>query len=132
VLAIISTHHVAGGTVDFFDDVQRCYERHMPGTERGLRLPSEDELPGDEELENADLFTRVHRSSYGVDETYSTEAYRRLLTTYSGHRALAEDALNGLLACIGRLIDVRYAGRITKRYLFRLTVGERRRRGSGD
>ncbi len=37
-LAVISTHHVAGGDQAFFDEVQRCYERFMPGTEPDQRL----------------------------------------------------------------------------------------------
>jgi len=128
-LGIISTHHVAGGTTAFFHEVQRCYERYMPGTEPGLRLPSEDALPADpEELLHADAFGRIARLSFAREATYSSDEYTRLLMTYSGHRALHEDARKDLLECIRRLIDGRYAGRITKRYLFRLTLAERARR----
>ena len=31
-LAIINTHHIAGGNQAFFVEVQACYEVHMPGT----------------------------------------------------------------------------------------------------
>jgi SAM-dependent methyltransferase len=37
-LAVIATHHVAGGTEQFFAEVQRCYERWMPGM-GGLVVP---------------------------------------------------------------------------------------------
>ena len=37
-LAIWDTHHVAGGTSQFFVDVQECYERWDPATPPGLRL----------------------------------------------------------------------------------------------
>jgi SAM-dependent methyltransferase len=126
LLAIISTHHVAGGTDDFFAEVQHCYERYMPGTEPGLRLPSADQLASDtEELERSDLFGRVQQVGFLREVTYRTASHLRLLTTYSGHRALPEAARTALLECIGRLIEGRYDGHITKRYLFRLTTAVR-------
>jgi SAM-dependent methyltransferase len=133
VLAIISTHHVAGGTAEFFRDVQACYERHMPGTEPGLRLPSETAIPvEDEGLEHAPAFFGVRHLDHPREETYSSEAYRRLLMTYSGHRALDQEQRSGLLDCIGRLVDDRFGGRITKRYLFRLTIARRTERSAVD
>src|SRR6266542_2001730 len=39
-LATIATHHIAGGTEDFFAAVQACYERWDPATPPGLRLPT--------------------------------------------------------------------------------------------
>ena len=44
-LAIVDTHHVAGGTEDFFRDVQTCYEAWDPPTPPGLRLPAADDIP---------------------------------------------------------------------------------------
>jgi trans-aconitate methyltransferase len=38
VLAVVSTHHVAGGSQSFFENVQDCYPRFMPGTPKGLQL----------------------------------------------------------------------------------------------
>jgi trans-aconitate methyltransferase len=38
-LAVIATRHVAGGTGQFFADVQRCYEKWMPGTAPDERRP---------------------------------------------------------------------------------------------
>ncbi|WP_323180112.1 hypothetical protein [Streptomyces sp. NBC_00893] len=31
-LALVTTHHVAGGSEGFFEQVQRCYERWDPAT----------------------------------------------------------------------------------------------------
>ncbi|CAM5598960.1 Methyltransferase type 11 OS=Streptomyces antimycoticus OX=68175 GN=SSPO_097970 PE=4 SV=1 [Streptomyces antimycoticus] len=45
-----------------------------------------------------------------------------MLRTYSGHRALPPQAREGLLECIAGLIDRRYGGRVTKRYLTELRV----------
>jgi SAM-dependent methyltransferase len=44
-LALIATHHVAGGDRAFFAEVQRCYETWMPGTPRGLALPDAADVP---------------------------------------------------------------------------------------
>jgi SAM-dependent methyltransferase len=127
-LALIATRHVAGGDGPFFAEVQRCYETLMPGTAEGLRLPSAGDVPhhdGDD-FEASALFTRAVFRRYERELTYSTREYRDLLLSYSGHRALASDAREGLLACIGELIDTRFGGRIAKRYMTELTIACRR------
>ena len=55
------------------------------------------------------------RPSYPARLSYSTAEYRDLLLTYSGHIALELVAREGMLDCIGELIESRYGGRITKR-----------------
>jgi SAM-dependent methyltransferase len=126
-LAIISTHHVAGGTSEFFDVVQECYVRHDPTTEPGLVLPREAQVSIDvTEIERSGRFDRIDRRAYAKEETYSAEGYEEVLMTYSGHRALEPRARSALLACIRDLINHRFGGRITKRYLFTLTVAHRR------
>jgi SAM-dependent methyltransferase len=123
VLGIISTHHVAGGTSAFFDQVQDCYEQYDPNTQTGLTLPAEDEVSMDVgEIERSARFNRIDRRLYPWEETYTTKSYEQLLMTYSGHRALEVEARTALLACITDLIDRAFGGRITKRYLFELTV----------
>jgi hypothetical protein len=49
-----------------------------------------------------------------------------VLRTYSGHRAMEPAAQANLLACIAGLIDSRFGGRISKRYLTELRVARRR------
>ena len=44
-VALICTHHVAGGDDPFFAEVQRCYETWMPGAPKGLRLPDAGDVP---------------------------------------------------------------------------------------
>ena len=65
---------------------------------------------------------------YEWQQTYSTAAYLDVLRTYSGHRALQADLRAGLLDCIAQLIDTRYNGAITKRYLNELRVARLRPR----
>jgi SAM-dependent methyltransferase len=130
-LAVIDTHHVDGGDGSFFAEVQRCYEMWMPGTAQGLRLPKAGDVPhhdGDD-FEAGGLFTEAVFRRYERELTYSTREYGDLLLSYSGHRALEPDAREGLLACIGELIDTRFGGRIAKRYMTELTIAHRRAPG---
>jgi SAM-dependent methyltransferase len=122
--AVVSTHHVAGGDEGFCADAQRCYERWDPDTPPGgVRLPAATDVPEDrEEFEASGRFGRMAFRRYERELRYSAREYRDLLLSYSGHRAMAADAQQGLLLCITRLIDEHYGGQIAKRYLNELTV----------
>jgi SAM-dependent methyltransferase len=122
-LAVVSTHHVAGGDEQFFADAQRCYERWDPETPAGLRLPAAADVPSErEEFEASERVSHMVFRRYERELTYSASEYRDLLLTYSGHRAMEPDAQRGLLSCLVRLIDERYGGRIAKRYMNELAV----------
>ena len=125
-LAVISTHHIAGGDSRFFEDVQRCYERWMPVTPTGFGLPSAAEIPSDsEELDRSDRFTSTVLRRHEWQLTYSTSEYLDLLQSYSGHRALELPPRARLLDCIAELITGAYEGKVTKRYLTELRVARR-------
>jgi hypothetical protein len=96
-LAIISTHHVAGGDQEFFV-----------------------------ELDRSGRFGPVAFRRYEWELAYSTAAYLEVLSTYSGHLALTPKARGGLFDCIADLIDSHYGGRISKRYLTELQVAHAR------
>jgi SAM-dependent methyltransferase len=121
-LAVVSTHHVAGGSEQFFVDVQSCYERFTDdATADGL--PAADDVPEDPAgLVKTGLFGSVEFRRYVWDADYSTAEYLELLSSYSGHRALTTDRRDGLYDCIGALIDA-VGGSVTKRYLNQLSVG---------
>jgi SAM-dependent methyltransferase len=126
VLAVISTHHVAGGDARFFEEVQACYERFDPSTPPGSTLPQEHEIAGGiDGVDGSAWFEAIPATRIGWERTYTTHEYRDLLLTYSGHRALDPPTRRALLACIMRLIDERFDGRITKRYLFQLAMARR-------
>ncbi|RBQ22063.1 SAM-dependent methyltransferase [Spongiactinospora rosea] len=126
VLATVATHHVKGGTVGFFHEVQACYERFDPATPPGLRLSPAAEIPYDrDEIESAEGFGPPEFIRYEWELAYSTEQYIDLLRTYSGHRALPPTARAGLLNCVAALADARYGGRVVKRYLTELRVARR-------
>ncbi|MCX4572358.1 class I SAM-dependent methyltransferase [Streptomyces sp. NBC_01571] len=128
VLALVTTHHVAGGSTDFFARVQACYERWDPATPPGLRASDEADVATDTgELER---WGRVTSYRFAQEITYSTREYIDVLLTYSGHRALDAPARRGLLRCVEDLIETRHAGSITKRYLHELLLT--RRKSAGD
>ncbi|TCC38502.1 class I SAM-dependent methyltransferase [Kribbella speibonae] len=121
-LAVVSTHHVAGGSEQFFVDVQSCYDRFTDDAAKG-GLPAADDVPNDPEgLAETGFFGSVEFRRYVRDVDYSTAEYLELLSSYSGHRALTTDRRDGLYECIGGLIDAA-GGSITKRYLNQLSVG---------
>ena len=62
---------------------------------------------------------------YERELTYSAHEYRDLLLSYSGHRAMESTARRHLLSCIVGLIDHRFEGRVTKRYMNELAVAYR-------
>ncbi|WP_225100060.1 class I SAM-dependent methyltransferase [Streptomyces sp. CoH27] len=128
-LAVVRGQHVAGGTEEFFVEVQRCYERFDPNTPPGLRLPTAAEVGNSdhaEEVARSGRFGTTVFRRYEWDLTYTTAEYLDLLRTFSGHRALPEAARNGLLDCIAALLDGRYGGRVTRRSLIELGVSRRR------
>lgn len=128
VLAVISTHHVAGGSASFFADTQSCYERFDPATVPGFRCPSASDVPYDSaEFEESGRFGPVIFRRYEWERTYTRSEYVDLLLTYSNHRALPADVRANLLDCIASLIDTRYGGRITKRYMTQVALAHRTR-----
>lgn len=119
-LAVVATQHVAGGSEEFFIEVQGCYERFDPTTPPGLRPPAAGDVDTSDhadEVARSGRFGPVVVRRYEWDLTYTTAEYLDVLCTYSNHRALPPEARDGLLRCIAGLIDGRYGGRITKRYL---------------
>jgi SAM-dependent methyltransferase len=125
-LATISTHHVAGGDERFFVAVQACYVRWDPSTTAVSRLPRADDIASSsDELDQSGRFGHARFRRYEWEATYSTAEYLDLLRTYSGHRALDPSAREGLLDCIGQLIETDFGGRVTKRYLTELRIAAR-------
>ncbi|MFI5879487.1 class I SAM-dependent methyltransferase [Streptomyces sp. NPDC051554] len=125
-LAVVTTHHVAGGTQDFFDRMQRCYERWDPATQPGFRSPTEDETATDTgEFEHSAHFQDVTVWRGAQEITYTTDEYLDVALTYSGHLAMDEPSRRGLLACLRELLEARHGGRVTKRYLHELITATR-------
>ncbi len=123
-VGIVWTHHVAGGTAEFFTAAQECYQRFDPETFEDSPLPDESLLPAfTGEFRKSPLVTDVESHRFGVDLTYTTEVYLELLQTYSTTIRLPPDRRTALLDCLGHLIDRRFGGEVTKRYAFELVLG---------
>ncbi|MBC3841167.1 class I SAM-dependent methyltransferase [Streptacidiphilus sp. 4-A2] len=126
LLAVVSTHHIKGGSEEFFAASQPVYERFDPATPPGLRLePAADIAPGGAEPAASGRFGPARIRRYEWDLRYTTQEYLDVLRTYSGHRALPAPDREGLLAAIAGLIDTHHGGSITKRYLTELMTAER-------
>jgi len=124
--AVVTTHHVAGGTQEFFDRMQRCYERWDPATPPGFRSPTEDETATDTgEFERSAYFADVTVWRGAQEITYTTDEYLDVVLTYSNHLAMDEPSRQGLLACLRELLETRHGGRVTKRYFHELITATR-------
>lgn len=126
-LAVVTTHHVRGGTERFAVDAQRCYERWDPTTPPDFRPPAAADVP----IDTGSLMAGGHFGGAVVrrheqERPYDVAEYLDLLRTYSNHRALEPAALDGLLTWIGRLIDEDHGGTIDKRWMNELAVAFRR------
>ena len=126
-LATVTTAHVRGGTVDFFDRAQECYLRWDPATDPDERLlPPDDIPPTADEIDASDLFGPAIHRRYLRDIDYTADTYLDVLRTYSGHRALSDEARNGLLSELRSLIENGHGGVITKTYLYQLRIAPAR------
>lgn len=126
ILAVISTHHIAGGDQGFFADVQSCYQTWY-GPSKLFRLPSANEIiPDTEEFDRSEKFELPNIYRYEWEQAYSAASYRELLLTYSDHRSLPIESRQGLMNCIAELIDSKYNGSIKKRHMTQLITLSRR------
>lgn len=124
--AVVTTHHVAGGTQEFFDRMQRCYERWDPAAPPGFRSPTEDETATDtREFVHSAHFEDVTVWRGAQEITYTTDEYLDVVLTYSNHLAMNEPSRQGLLACLRELLETRHGGRVTKRYFHELITATR-------
>ena len=126
-VAIIETHHVNGGTEQFFIDSQTCYKLSDPDTPDNFRLPDPDRvITRKYEGETKKWFSTVLSRVYEQEVQYSAEEYQKLLRTYSDVLAMSEESRKVLLDCIAETIETKYAGYIRKNYLFELFVAQRK------
>jgi hypothetical protein len=110
----------------FFAASQEVYAREAPGIFNGdYGGPPRPEVLPDRggEIYGSGLFSPVaRRSTYLWEQDYDAEGYLRVLDTYSGHIALAEETGTRLYEGISRLIRVKYGGSIVKGYVTSLYV----------
>ncbi len=119
-IALFWNEHVAtdadGG---FFAEAQEVYAREAPEIwdENHTGPPPVGELPDrGEGIAHSGLFGPVVRRTYLWEQAYDLEGYLRVLDTYSGHIALAEETRARLYGGISRLIQDEHGGRVVKGY----------------
>lgn len=127
MIAIVDTHHVRGGTEQFFIDSQECYEIYDANTVDEYRLPTASEIKLRRwESEASGLFETVFSKTYEWELDYGALKYLELLKTYSDVLSMEKRNREGLLECIKGIIESRYDGRISKKYMTELYVAQKR------
>ena len=121
MLAVISTEHIAGGSHQLFVDFEDCYRRFNPDPPGEGLLPAAAIPTVSAEFDASGRFGPVEFRRYEWERRYTTAEYLDLLSSYSGHRAMTDEARDGLYGCISALIDAA-GGSITKRYLTQLAA----------
>jgi SAM-dependent methyltransferase len=124
LLAVVETSHVLPADGDpFFREVQADYDAVVPEESGDAPPPPEtiEPLAFDEEL-----FEPAAHRRYLWDLDYTADEYIAVLSTYSGHIALAEEQREELFARIRRRIEPR--GRVRKTYLTTLDAARPRPR----
>ena len=107
-LAVFANRHVRREE-GFFAEIQRLYDRYyLPLAEN--RSTHATDLPG------VETFRPPIRRVYPWLQTYSSEQYIKLLSTYSDHIALPDENRGLLFEEIVNLIETKYNGQITKHY----------------
>ena len=124
-LAVISTHHIAGGSDSFFARAGQCYERFATTAAPGGRLPTAGEIPRDpEEFHRSHRFSAPEFHRYEWEAQYTSAQYLDLLRTYSDHRTVPDSVCEQLLDCIGGCLDD-HGGVVSTRYLTQLALAQR-------
>ncbi len=115
-LAIIHTHWGVGTHPDAFGvRSQPCYERWDTDAEPGFVPPVIADLPATRpELADSPRFRSVEHRLYEQVNHYSTASYLDLLRTFSNIQGLDAAARDGLLSCLGQLIDGQFNGTLTR------------------
>lgn len=115
-LAIIHTHWGVGTRRDAFSArSQSCYERWEPDAEPGFVPPVIADLPATRpELADSPSFASIEHRVYEQVNHYSTASYLDLLRTFSNIQGLDARARDGLLTCLGQLINGEFDGKLAR------------------
>jgi SAM-dependent methyltransferase len=125
-LAVIDTHWGVGQSRDRFSvRGQDCCERWDPEFEPDFVPPVIDELPATRPELDVAPFKTVKRHLYEQVNHYDTASYLDLLRTFSNIHGLAPDRREGLLACLGQLIDTEFGGQLARADLRELWLAHR-------
>jgi len=127
-LALWAAEHVfpAGGD-PFFDDIDDIYEEIGEADPRGTYKPRPGELPDQRaDVEASGLFAVTAVRHYDWEQAYSAAEYIELLTTFSGHIAMAEWKRQRLFGEVRRRLALRRDHSLRRGWGAVLTVAQRK------
>jgi protein-L-isoaspartate O-methyltransferase len=125
-LAIISTHHVAGGSHAFHVESQRLYVGAGLAEDENFSPPAAEELPPSyPELDGDPAFTQVERTWHPIERHFTAAEYVGLLRTDSLVARVSEPGRQAFLDGIGQIIEERCGGEITRAFVHELIVARR-------
>jgi len=127
VIAIVHTHHVRGGTQDFFRESNTLYLRYGLSDQPDFEPPRLADLPpAYPELEDHPAFDSVRRQRVTADLVFDTAAHVGMLRTDSLILTLSEPDRSAFLTEIAELIDRRFHGTLTRSYAYEIVTATRR------
>lgn len=122
-----ATHVFPPGGDTFFDEIQEVYDAIGEGLPAGAPRPAPGQLPNErEEIEASGLFEVVTADHLDWTVDYDAESYIRLLSTFSGHIAMALESRERLFTEIRRRLSQRPDGRVRRGWGTVLTIARRR------
>jgi cyclopropane fatty-acyl-phospholipid synthase-like methyltransferase len=125
-LGVVVTHHVQGGTPDFFTDAQPYYVKWGLSTDRTFRPPAPDHLlPTFRELDQRSEFQAVERQWLEIPMLHTTESYVGWLSTDSLVNTLDKATRRRFLDDIGYLIRSRYNGTVVRNFVYEVITARR-------
>ena len=127
-LAIWAAAHVfPEGGDPFFRDIQDVYDEIGEGLPPGTARPRPGELPDDRaEIEASGLFEVIAVRHYDWERVYAAEEYIELLSTFSGHLAMADWKRERLYGEIRRRLALRPDHSVRRHWGAVLQVARRR------
>jgi trans-aconitate methyltransferase len=126
VLTVVHVHHVKGGTPGFFADTQPVYSRWGLSDDPAFEPTAPDDAPVMyPELEERPEFRDVQRHRFEIPNRYTTAAYVGWLKTDSLVLGLDPVPRQGFLDDIGRLIDTKYSGRVSRNFVYEVIAATR-------
>jgi SAM-dependent methyltransferase len=125
-LAIITVHHVKGGTPGFFQDTQPYYRKWGLSDDPFFAPPDVASAPlSYTELDQSDDFRAVERHRFERPQRFTTESYAGWLSTDSLILTLDRRSQEGFLTDIALLIEKSYGGAVERNFLYEVVVARR-------
>ncbi len=122
-----ATHIFPPGGDLFFEEIQEVYDAIREGLPAEAPRPAPGQLPDERgKIEESGLFEIVAVDHLDWTEDYDAEGYIRLLSTFSGHIAMAPERRERLFTEIRRRLSERPDGRLRRGWGTVLNIARRR------